>query len=282
MRQATLAVLIFGTLSIGVAGQQWPHYAGDHAASHYSPLDQITAANAGSLSLSSGELQLDHTTLTHSGTGALVLQSQGPRTVVANDALLITGGSLQLDAAALQASRSLISAQTDAQLNVQGAMTATEATLVANGALGISAGSLRADRADLVGVDGGATLTIAGAASLREGSVQSRANIGISAQSLDSTQGLISGQDISIDTQGGALGNADGAILAARHLNIASGAIDNQRGVLQGGGNASIAASGAVNNQGGQILAGGTLSLSLFLLALLLVLLSNLWVDYHV
>lgn len=220
------------------------------------------AINAGSLTLSSQELQLDHTTLTHSGTGALVLQSQGPRTVVANDALLITGGSLQLDAAALQASRSLISAQTDAQLNVQGAMTATEATLVANGALDLRAGSLSADRADLVGVDGGATLNIAGVASLREGSVQSRANIGISAQSLDSTQGLISGQDIGIDTQGGALGNADGAILSARHLNIASGAIDNQRGVLQGGGNANIAASGAVNNQGGQILAGGTLTLT--------------------
>ncbi|MBQ0917973.1 filamentous hemagglutinin N-terminal domain-containing protein [Hydrogenophaga aromaticivorans] len=220
------------------------------------------AVNAGSLTLSSQELQLDHTTLTHSGTGALVLQSQGPQTVVADDALLSTGGSLQLDAAALQASRSLITAQTDAHLNVQGAMTATEATIVANGTLDLRAGSLSADKADLVGVDGGATLTIAGAASLREGSVQSRANIGISAQSLDSTQGLISGQDIGIDTHGGALGNADGAILAARHLNIASGAIDNQRGVLQGGGNASIAASGAVNNQGGQILAGGTLSLS--------------------
>ncbi|MBW8466752.1 MAG: filamentous hemagglutinin N-terminal domain-containing protein, partial [Thiobacillus sp.] len=220
------------------------------------------AVNAGSLTLSSQALQLDHTTLTHSGTGALVLQSQGPQTVVADDALLSTGGSLQLDAAALQASRSLISSQTDAQLNVQGAMTATEATLVANGTLDLRAGSLSADKADLVGVDGGANLTIAGAASLREGSVQSRANIGISAQSLDSTQGLISGQDISIDTHGGALGNADGAILAAQHLNIASGTIDNQRGVLQGGGNASIAASGAVNNRGGQILAGGTLALS--------------------
>ncbi|MBE0586669.1 MAG: filamentous hemagglutinin N-terminal domain-containing protein, partial [Hydrogenophaga sp.] len=66
------------------------------------------AVNAGSLTLSSQELQLDHTTLIHSGTGALVLQSQGPQTVAADDALLSTGGSLQLDAAALQASRSLI------------------------------------------------------------------------------------------------------------------------------------------------------------------------------
>ena len=31
--------------------QQWPHYAGDQAASHYSPLDQITPANVGKLAI---------------------------------------------------------------------------------------------------------------------------------------------------------------------------------------------------------------------------------------
>ena len=31
--------------------QQWPHYAGDQAASHYSPLNQITAANVGNLAI---------------------------------------------------------------------------------------------------------------------------------------------------------------------------------------------------------------------------------------
>ena len=31
--------------------QQWPHYAGDQAASHYSPLDQITAGNVGKLAI---------------------------------------------------------------------------------------------------------------------------------------------------------------------------------------------------------------------------------------
>ena len=33
------------------AAQQWPHYAGDQAASHYSPLDQITPANVGQLAI---------------------------------------------------------------------------------------------------------------------------------------------------------------------------------------------------------------------------------------
>ncbi len=35
----------------GVRAQQWPHYAGDQAASHYSPLDQITPANVGKLAI---------------------------------------------------------------------------------------------------------------------------------------------------------------------------------------------------------------------------------------
>ncbi|MEK7993166.1 MAG: membrane-bound PQQ-dependent dehydrogenase, glucose/quinate/shikimate family, partial [Planctomycetota bacterium] len=48
-RRTTLAVLVAGLLGVAVQAQQWPHYAGDLAASHYSPLDQITAANVGTL-----------------------------------------------------------------------------------------------------------------------------------------------------------------------------------------------------------------------------------------
>ena len=35
----------------GTSAQQWPHYAGDQAASHYSPLEQITPANVGKLAI---------------------------------------------------------------------------------------------------------------------------------------------------------------------------------------------------------------------------------------
>ena len=35
----------------GTHAQQWPHYAADQAASHYSPLDQITAANVSRLAI---------------------------------------------------------------------------------------------------------------------------------------------------------------------------------------------------------------------------------------
>ncbi|MEO7157402.1 MAG: pyrroloquinoline quinone-dependent dehydrogenase [Vicinamibacterales bacterium] len=38
-------------LSVTLAAQQWPHYAGDQAASHYSPLDQITADNVNTLAI---------------------------------------------------------------------------------------------------------------------------------------------------------------------------------------------------------------------------------------
>jgi len=49
--------LLLGALSIAaglwtqVSAQQWPHYAGDQAASHYSPLEQITAANVSKLAI---------------------------------------------------------------------------------------------------------------------------------------------------------------------------------------------------------------------------------------
>src|SRR6187402_3454759 len=49
-RRLALSLLAFGVCA-SVSAQQWPHYAGDQAASHYSPLDQITAANVGKLEI---------------------------------------------------------------------------------------------------------------------------------------------------------------------------------------------------------------------------------------
>ena len=49
---ATLRVIALVVATIlTVEAQQWPHYAGDQAASHYSPLTQITAANVGKLAI---------------------------------------------------------------------------------------------------------------------------------------------------------------------------------------------------------------------------------------
>ena len=43
MKRALSIAAICGLMWPGVAAQQWPHYAGDQAASHYSPLEQITS-----------------------------------------------------------------------------------------------------------------------------------------------------------------------------------------------------------------------------------------------
>lgn len=52
MRAPALFVAAFvAILGARVTAQQWPHYAGDQAASHYSPLDQITAANVQRLAI---------------------------------------------------------------------------------------------------------------------------------------------------------------------------------------------------------------------------------------
>jgi len=50
-RCIAVAVALAAILVSRTAAQQWPHYAGDQAASHYSPLDQITAANVGRLAI---------------------------------------------------------------------------------------------------------------------------------------------------------------------------------------------------------------------------------------
>lgn len=50
IRQAASGVLAL-LFAAHLAAQQWPHYAGDQAASHYSPLDQITTANVSRLTV---------------------------------------------------------------------------------------------------------------------------------------------------------------------------------------------------------------------------------------
>ncbi len=48
-RFVSASLVLAAFLTAAPAAQQWPHYAGDQAASHYSPLDQITPANVGAL-----------------------------------------------------------------------------------------------------------------------------------------------------------------------------------------------------------------------------------------
>jgi len=49
MLRSMLVIFVLATATL--AGQQWPHYAGDQAASHYSPLEQITPANVSKLAI---------------------------------------------------------------------------------------------------------------------------------------------------------------------------------------------------------------------------------------
>jgi quinoprotein glucose dehydrogenase len=51
MKQFLAALGITVCLWTATVAQQWPHYAGDQAASHYSPLDQISASNVTKLAI---------------------------------------------------------------------------------------------------------------------------------------------------------------------------------------------------------------------------------------
>ena len=50
-KASVLAVALVAVSLGGAHAQQWPHYAADQAASHYSPLDQITPANVTKLAI---------------------------------------------------------------------------------------------------------------------------------------------------------------------------------------------------------------------------------------
>jgi quinoprotein glucose dehydrogenase len=50
-RRTLVALCLAAGVWTQVFAQQWPHYAGDQAASHYSPLEQITSANVAQLAI---------------------------------------------------------------------------------------------------------------------------------------------------------------------------------------------------------------------------------------
>jgi quinoprotein glucose dehydrogenase len=50
-QRLALTVAMAALLAARLSAQQWPYYAADQAASHYSPLDQITAANVAKLAV---------------------------------------------------------------------------------------------------------------------------------------------------------------------------------------------------------------------------------------
>lgn len=51
MLRVLFALIVATPLTARVIAQQWPHYAADQAATHYSPLEQITPANVGNLQI---------------------------------------------------------------------------------------------------------------------------------------------------------------------------------------------------------------------------------------
>ncbi len=50
-RLTASSLVLAAVVTVSLSAQQWPHYAGDQAASHYSPLDQITPANVSQLAI---------------------------------------------------------------------------------------------------------------------------------------------------------------------------------------------------------------------------------------
>lgn len=225
-------------------------------------LDRAAVATGGQLSLSGTQVSATQAQIT--ATGQSQLQAGGA--VLASQALLSAGQGMRITAASLEADAAAFSAQDDLQLQVQGDVQADDTVMAANGALSLSAANLSSERSQMAGVSGPVTIQVTGTFNNREGNIQSLSAVDIQSRGLDNTQGLITGESITIDAQDGALGNSDGAILANAGLTLTSGAIDNQRGVLQGGADVSITVGGSaaigLDNRAGQVLAGGSLSVT--------------------
>ncbi|MGC9562207.1 filamentous hemagglutinin N-terminal domain-containing protein, partial [Brachymonas sp. M4Q-1] len=175
--------------------------------------------------------------------------------------LIQAGGDLgvqstELDnrSGALVAGQTLFFSSTGAALN-QGGLIASRQDL------SLQSASLDNDVQGQIGSQGGNAMLHAGVLSNRTGTIASAANTSVISQSLDNTGGLISGQNVAIDTQGQSFGNDSGVISAtAGSLAVRAGSASNQAGVLYAAGPLQWT-SGALNNHAGQIGSLGNVSL---------------------
>jgi filamentous hemagglutinin len=194
------------------------------------------------LQISTGTGQLTNTNGTLYARGVLGIQSG---LLTNNNGTLASNASAVLNTTGLVSDGGLVQATTNLNLNTNG-------------------GALTNTNTGNAGIVSGGLLTIqAGAVNNTQGRIASSStqNTIITATSLDSTSGLIVGQNVSLQLGTGGLVNSNGTIYARSDLNLQSGNLDNTNGTVVSAANAVLNTT-AISNDAGLIQAASNLSVN--------------------
>ncbi|SDI70645.1 filamentous hemagglutinin [Paraburkholderia steynii] len=221
-------------------------------------------SNGANLKFDAGSLTNDSGTISHAGSGTLTVSGVGK---VSNaNGSMATNGALSLTAGGYAGHGGTVSAQGDANVNVQGALDNTSGTLHAGNAMSVSATGDISNGSGLIESAGThAALTVSGANIDNTGGRMASAGDGttsVSAQTAltNGAQGFIGGNgDVALSAA--TLTNA-GKVSAKGNAQLGAQQISNDAGSVLANGDASFTASGALTNRSGTLSAGGTTTLN--------------------
>lgn len=252
-----------------------------------------TIAAAGALDLQSGVLSNDAGLIQAAGLLAIDThgqalsntQSGASRGILGKSALTLaagefdntsgvvgTPGEIKISAQAVRNGQGQITAGNTLELDAGRKLDNSQGLLAANNdvsvhAFGIdnSRGSIGSVRGQLVADAGGASLANSA------GRIEAARTVTVAGAALINSDGVITGQDLQLDSRGQALDNTRGTLAAGGALTLESGALNNAGGLIQSAGalaidthgqmlsNTNSGASGGILGQGALILAAGDL-----------------------
>ncbi len=195
-----------------------------------------TLASNGAITLATGDLLNQSGVVQAAGVAGLDLRATGH---VDNSAQgrIVAGGAATVAAASLSNTDGALTAGDTLQAVINGAVDNTRGVLAANGDTTVTASAVNNTRGRIGSVQGSATVAAtSGALVNASGRLDAAQNLTVSASGLGNVEGVLSGQELRVDTRQQSLDNTRGTVAARGALQVQSGQLTNDGGSLQAGG----------------------------------------------
>jgi filamentous hemagglutinin family protein len=213
--------------------------------------------NVGGIIAANGNLMIGGSSVNNAG--GTLRASSGTLTVSTGGALnneygvMAAGSALQAGAASIDNQGGTITSNQQLSLASGGGINNNSGTIAASGDATLSGTSLANRGGVAASVSGTLALNTPGGIDNTGGRLESGRDLALNFSNLVNTQGTITGNNISIDTQGNTFDTSSGKIAARGALNIRSGQLNNIGGLLQAAGTLAVDTNGQalVNSQSG-------------------------------
>ncbi|EMM6516278.1 hemagglutinin repeat-containing protein [Enterobacter ludwigii] len=216
--------------------------------------DNGTLSSSGTLALKGQNLVLDGSTTTADGIridadtlsnrdGQLLQSGHGTMVLAVRQntdnrgGVIAANGSVQLGTRGLDNRKGQVLAAGAGSLTVkaQAQADSREGLMAAAGNVTVTTGQLHNDGGLISSETGGVTIASDGALTNMTGQIAAKRDVQVTADGLDSRQGLLVGDNVTLALGSAAFSNQNGAIAAQNNLSVSSGELNNDAGLLRAG-----------------------------------------------